>query len=79
MRLVAALLAAFLVSSCAGGFGRPGARGASAAAGGSAPAAAAPCTSADGATASGGMSCRAGTYYRCSNGAWQETALSCSR
>jgi len=77
MKLIPALMAVVLCG-CAGGFGRPGSGSASAAAGGTAPAAAA-CPSADGARANGGMACRGGTYYRCSNGAWQETALSCSR
>jgi hypothetical protein len=77
MKSIVVVLTALGLASCAGGFNRGSPNGPSAAAGGSS---AAPCVAAAGeATASGGMSCRGGTYYRCSNGAWQETALSCSR
>ena len=30
-------------------------------------------------TSSGGMSCQSGTQYRCNNGSWEQTAISCSQ
>jgi hypothetical protein len=30
-------------------------------------------------TSSGGISCQSGTQYRCDNGTWEQTALSCVR
>jgi hypothetical protein len=75
MKIIVVLLVLGL-ASCAGGLNNRGSSsGPSAAAGGSAAA----CTAAGEATANGGMSCQGGTYYRCSNGAWQQTALSCAR
>jgi hypothetical protein len=47
----------------------------SAAAGATVPAAA--CSWAGNATSNGGMSCQQGQQFRCSNGTWQQTALSC--
>ena len=31
------------------------------------------------ATSNGGMSCQSGTQYRCNNGSWEQTAVSCSQ
>lgn len=30
-------------------------------------------------TSNGGVSCQSGTQYRCNNGTWEQTALSCSQ
>jgi hypothetical protein len=37
------------------------------------------CAWAGQATSNGGMSCQQGSQYRCNNGTWQQTALSCSQ
>jgi hypothetical protein len=37
------------------------------------------CTWAGQATSNGGISCQQGSQYRCNNGNWQQTALSCSQ
>jgi hypothetical protein len=49
-------------------------RGAAPAAGATAPAS---CTWASQSTSSGGMSCQDHSQFRCNNGSWEKTALSC--
>jgi hypothetical protein len=48
------------------------------AAGGATAVAPGACTSAGQQTSNGGISCQQGLQYRCNNGTWQQTALSCS-
>ena len=31
------------------------------------------------ATSNGGISCQSGTQYRCNNGSWEQTAVSCAQ
>ena len=37
------------------------------------------CTWSGQATSNGGMSCQQGSQFRCNNGSWEQTALSCSQ
>jgi hypothetical protein len=68
--LSAVLLAAIVIlSGCSAPLGRP------AAAGSSAPLAS--CNRGGSETPNGGMSCMDRQEFRCSNGAWQATALRC--
>jgi hypothetical protein len=70
MKLTAALVLGAALCGCSVPMGRSAAAGAS-----SAPLAT--CSRSGGETPSGGMSCVDGREYRCSNGAWQPTALRC--
>jgi hypothetical protein len=64
--IVAALV---VLSGCSAPLGRPAAAGSSAAL--------ASCNRAGAETPNGGMACADGREFRCSNGAWQATALRC--
>jgi hypothetical protein len=63
------LVATAVLSGCSAPLGRPAAAGGSAAL--------ASCNRAGVDSPNGGMSCMDGRQFRCSNGAWQATALRC--
>jgi hypothetical protein len=75
------VVAALAAAGCARGIERPGpvsrapTVGISSAAGATVPANS--CTWAGQATSNGGMSCQQGQQFRCNNGTWDRTALSC--